>query len=249
MSFGNHAMPTELDPLTYDVLDQIARYRMGVPEALVHTPPFEGFSLKRMKRTLSELTTAREDCEALLASAPLYGERRYFYLTRAGEAAIGEPPEGQGTRRRGGALSEVAKVRAYAMLAFCCLAERPRQRLTPEEFRRTFPDYARPGMPLAYYADHPAKRLGYCRVDAGGPGRWDRIVERIQADIERHRQMPLFRDSIAKGTFELTLILATERKAERLRPLIEDEAQASNVPIHLHVIPDLVHLITPLPRI
>ncbi len=93
-------MPGELDPLTYDVLDHIARYRIGVPEALVRTPPFAALSLKRVKRTLHALTEG--EGEVLLASAPLYGDHRYFYLTRAGEAVIGEPDAGQGKHRKAG---------------------------------------------------------------------------------------------------------------------------------------------------
>ncbi len=157
-------MPGEIDPLTYDVLDHIARYRIGVPEALARTHPFAALSLRRIKRTLHALTEG--EGEVLLASAPLYGDYRYFYLTRAGETAIGEPDAGQGTHRKAGALSEVAKVRAYGVLAFCCLSEHPRQRLTPDEFRRTFPTHHRPGLPMSYYADYEAKRLGPRRVTA-----------------------------------------------------------------------------------
>jgi hypothetical protein len=239
-------MTRELDPTTYDVLDHIARYRIGVPEALIKTPPFADYSPARAKRTLRALSEA--EGEPLLASAPLFGDHRYFYLTRAGEAAIGEPPEEQGSRRRAGALSEIAKVRAYGVLAFCCLSDRPRQRLTLEEFRRNFPEHHRPGLPMAYYADYEAKRLGFVRVDAGGRGRWDRIAEKLREDIERHREMPAFRGSIAAGTFELALVTATERKAERLRPLFEEEARASGVPIRVHVLPELLDLIAPLPR-
>lgn len=239
-------MTRELDPATYDVLDHIARYRIGVPEALVATPPFAEFSVARATRTLRALSEAAE--EPLLASAPLFGDRRYFYLTRAGEAAIGEAEPGQGSRRRAGALSEIAKVRAYAVLAFCCLSGTPRQRLTAEEFRRTFPEHHRPGLPRGYYADHEAKRLGFVRVDAGGRGRWDRIAEKIREDVERHRAMPAFRDYVAAGSFELTLVTATERKAERLRPLFEEEGRSFGVPLRVHVVPELLDLIAPRPR-
>lgn len=239
-------MTRELDPTTYDVLDHIARYRIGVPEALVTTPPFAEFSPGRMARTLRALSESTE--EPLLASAPLFGDRRYFYLTRTGESAIGEPAEGRAERRRAGALSEIAKVRAYAVLAFCCLSERPRQRLTAEEFRRNFPEHHRPGLPMGYYADHEARRLGFVRVDAGGRGRWDRIAEKVREDIERHREMPAFRDSIAAGSFELTLVTATQRKAERLRPLLEEAGHPSGVPLRVHVVPGLIDLIAPPPR-
>jgi hypothetical protein len=239
-------MPGELDPLTYDVLDHIARYRIGVPEALVRTPPFAALSLKRVKRTLHALTEG--EGEVLLASAPLYGDHRYFFLTRAGEAVIGEPDAGYGRHRKAGALSEVAKVRAYGVLAFCCLSEHPKQRLTPDEFRRSFPNHHRPGLPMSYYADHATRRLGFIRVDTGSGGRWDRVAARIREDAERHGEIPAFRDSIAAGAFELALVTATDRKAERLRPLFEEETRMSGVPVRVHAVPRLIDLIAPLPR-
>jgi hypothetical protein len=240
-------MTEALDPLTYDVLDHIARYRIGVPEALVKTPPFADFSLKRVKRILHALTTADGDGAALLASAPLFANERYFYLTRAGETAIGEPEAGQGAHRRAGALSEVAKVRAYGVLAFCCLADRPRQRLTPEEFRQSFPGHHRFGLPMSYYADREARRLGFVRVDTGGGGRWDRIAQKVREDAERHRMIPAFRDAITAGTFELAVVSATERKAGRLRVLFEEEPLSGGLPVRVQAVPRLIELIAPPP--
>lgn len=253
-------MTRELDPTTYDVLDHVARYRIGVAEALVATPPFADVSPARMKRMLRALCEAPTPAPTsategpLLASAPLFGGRRYVYLTRAGRAAIGEAEvetraeAERGGRRRAGALSEIAKVRAYGVLAFCCLSDRPRQRLTAEEFRRNFPEHHRPGLPMGYYADHQARRLGFVRVDAGGRGRWDRIAERVREDLRRHRERPAFRASIAAGAFELALVTATRRKAERLWPIFGEESRASGVPIHVHVAPELLELIAPPPR-
>lgn len=240
-------MTEALDPLTYDVLDHIARYRIGVPEALVTTPPFARFSIRRVGRTLHALTASDGDEAALLASAPLFGDRRYFYLTRAGEAAIGEPEAGQGGHRRAGALSEVAKVRAYGVLAFCCLCDCPRQRLTPEEFRQSFPGHHRFGLPMSYYANREARRLGFVRVDTGGGGRWDRIAQKIREDGERHRMIPAFRDAIAAGTFELAVVTATERKAERLRSLFEEEPLPGALPLRVQPVPRLIDLIAPPP--
>lgn len=244
-------MTRELDPTTYDVLDHVARYRLGVPEALAATPPFAGSSARRARRLMQALA---EGDAPLLASAPLFGPRRYYYLTRAGEAAVAGPDgdeeaEKEGAaRRKGGALSEVAKVRAYGALAFCCLSGRPRQRLTPREFREAFPEHHRAGMPTSYYVDREAKRLGFVRVDAGGEGRWDRVVEKVRRDLERHRASAAFRDSIAAGAFEMTLVAPTERKAGRLRPALEEEGRASGVPVGVHVVPELVELIAPPPR-
>jgi hypothetical protein len=234
----------EFDPLSYDVLDHVARYRMGVVEALLRLPSCAGFSPKGLRRRLRDLGGAG----GLLGSAPLYGDLRYFYLTAAGEQALGNDPAGQGAARRHGPLSEVAKVRAYGLVAFCCLADRARQRLTAAEFRQHFPAHHRPGLPMGYYADHGAGTLGFARVDAGGQGRWERLVDRVRDDIERHRAIPAFRASIDSGTFELAVVTATERKAERLREPLGECSRASGVPVLVHVVPDLIQLVAPPPR-
>ena len=243
-SGSDDAATPGLDPLTYDVLDHVARYRMGVIEALLRLPSCAGLSPKGMRRTLRRLA----DAEKLLASAPLFGNKRYFYLTTKGEAALGIEPAGQGSERRAGPLSEVAKVRAYALVSFCCLADRPRQRLTAAEFKQHFAAYHRPGLPMSYYADYEAGTFGFARVDAGGQGRWERLVGRVRDDAERHRAIPAFRAGIDQGRFELAVITPSERKAERLREVLGEIARATGTSIIVHAVPDLIHLVAPLPR-
>jgi hypothetical protein len=244
MSSGSETEASGLDPLTYDVLDHVARYRIGVVEALLRLPSSAGMSAKGMRRTLRRIV---ED-EKLLASAPLFGQHRYVYLTKAGEAALRIEAAEQGGDRREGPLSEPAKVRAFAFVSFCCLSDRPRQRLTPKEFREHFAAHHRPGLPMGYYADYEAGKLGFTRIDAGGQGRWERLLGRVRDDVDRHRDIPAFRASIEAGTFELAVITPTERKAERLREPLGEMARATGTSILVQAVPDLIHLIAPPPR-
>lgn len=233
-------MPTGLDPLDFDVLDHIARYKLGVPESVARLPSFEGLTPGRAKSTLKRLRG-----EGYLKEAALYGDRKYDYLTPEGAAAIDLPLAGREAERLGKPLTEEPKVRAYAVLAFCCLSDRPRQRLTHDEFNQLFPEHDRLGLPLSYYADHEATRLGFVRVDNGGHGRWDRVVERVRSDVERHREALAFRDAIRRGNLEVTLVTATEQKAGRLRTAFAEGEAFTAVPVRVHVVPDLIELIAP----
>lgn len=230
----------ELDPLDFDVLDHVARYKMGVPESVARLPSLEGWTPGRVKSTLKRLRG-----EGYLKGSPLYGDRSYDYLTREGAMALDLPLDGRDADRLGQPLAEVPKVRAYAVLAYCCLAERPRQRLTPDEFKRLFAGHDSTGLPLSYYADHEAKKLGFVRVDTGGHGRWDRVVERVRSDVERHLESDAFRESIGSGSLEVTLVTATEQKAGRLRAALAAGEAFAAVPVRVHVVPELVELIAP----
>lgn len=230
----------QLDPLDFDVLDHVARYKMGVPESVARLPSLEGWTPGRVKNTLKRLRG-----EGYLKTAPLYGDRTYDHLTREGAEALDLPLEGRDAERLGQPLAEVPKVRAYAVLAFCCLSTRARQRLTPDEFKQFFAEHDRPGLPLSYYADHEAKKLGFVRVDTGGRGRWDRVVERVRTDVERHQESDAFRESIGSEGLEVTLVTATEQKAGRLRAAFAEGEAFAAVTILVHVVPELVDLIAP----
>ncbi|MBA3314344.1 MAG: hypothetical protein H0T47_13790, partial [Planctomycetaceae bacterium] len=147
----------------------------------------------------------------LIRSAWLYQGVRYWSLTPTGAAHCGLDPE------RAGRLSESAKLRAFALLQFCCLGEEPRRRLNTAELIGTFPDLPSSGLPGGYYFD-PAGggRMGLARLDAHRQGRWDRSLQSLREDIDRHWRQPGFRRLIQAARFEITLLTIFPEKASRL---------------------------------
>lgn len=104
-----------------------------------------------------------------MTSATLHLVSRYRFLTTAGATRCGLDES------RSGPLSEKAKLRACALLLFCCLADKPRHRLTTNELSQQFSVLHRPGIPGTYYFDPNGKGcIGLARIDAGHHGRWDR---------------------------------------------------------------------------
>lgn len=120
-----HDIPqTELVPAeaTEAVLNHLARYRLTVFAALERLPEFSAAGPRQIKNVL-------RDCQrqTLVGSAPLHHGAKYWYLGTAGAKRCGL------SEQRCGFLSEPAKLRALAMLRFCCLSDRPRHRLTAED--------------------------------------------------------------------------------------------------------------------
>ena len=137
--------------------------------------------------------------------------------------------------------------RRYAMLQFCCGSPR-RNKLTSDELRARFPVLVRFGSCHNYYIAESGSqpRLGFLRVDLCGPGRWDRIVSKTLGDIHWHSSVPLIRELLACGSFEVTVITAELAKAERIRERLLGK-QLLGVPARVATFPELARLITTTP--
>ena len=228
-------------PAQQTVLEHIERYRMTVLPALQSLPGLKHFGRKRLAALLREMRRAGD-----VGQGQLYHHQRYFFLTRTRQQMKG-PDSRNGAKTRTGPLSETAKIRNYALLAFCCLNGTHRRRLTQDELQTLL--IYRPGLPLNYYVDtsRSPPRLGFVRVDTGGRGRWDRIAARCSADLESHAQHLGFQSFIERDAFEITLLTALPQKAERLREFITSEHSETASLVRIVVFPELLNLIAPPP--
>lgn len=233
MALPTHPLPTSAAALTA-VLQQIARYRLAVFASLRTERVFADVGPRATKQVLRDAQQ-----RGWIASATLHHQARYWRLTAAGAAEIGV------TSPRSEPLSEPAKLRAYALLAFCRLSDRPRVRLTADELNRHFPDPLRDGMPTGYYlAPQGPGCLGLARVDAGRRGRWDRIVESLREDIDAHCRLTGFRPLIASGRFELTVLTVFPQKARRIQAALAAHRDAQRIRVQAVALPQLLPLLT-----
>jgi hypothetical protein len=222
------------DPETVDaVLGQIARYRLSTFAGMAQLPEFIHKSPRYLRRVLRDCRAAR-----LLSSAALHSGMRYWFLTPAGAVRCGLDES------RSGPLSETAKLRAYAMLLFCCLSDSPRYRLNANELQERFSVLHRPGMPGTYYFDPTGTgRIGLARIDAGHQGRWDRVVQSVREDISLHTKLPGFRQLIAAHRFEITVLTVLPVKAERTASVLKSLPEVKHVPVHVVAQPELLPLL------
>lgn len=235
----NH-VPSTAARLETDIVDQITRYKMTTLQAATTLPSARRVGRRRIVGLLNWLCSQKR-----ISAAPLFHQRRYFHLP-----IHPSDVEFDSIRRKRGALSEEAKIRNYAMLAFCCLGKAKRHRLTAPELAQYLPEFKRLGMPLNYYLDNSTKtpRLGFIRVDTGGRGRWDRILEKLRADVRLHASQAEFRNLIQQDAFEVTLITTRPQKARRLAESLNVKPEAQMVRVYIAVVPELLPLIAPVPQ-
>lgn len=226
------------------VLEHLARHRMTVLAAVQQMPEFKRLGRKRTAAFLHQLCRSRE-----LGTAPLYRNRRYFFLGSHSFDRVASVWSKSVNVDRYGPLSELAKIKNYAILVFCCLSGHRRQRLTPADFDKCFPNLCRPGLSMNYYVDTsgPQPRLGFIRVDTGGRGRWDRVLAKCLHDVTTHEVVPGFRPFIARQAFEITLITPLPHKARRIAETVRamDDPRANLIKVS--AMPELLNLIAPPP--
>jgi hypothetical protein len=222
--------------------EHLLRYRMTVLAAVQQMPEFKAFGRKRTAAILHQLCRSRD-----FGHAPLYRNRRYFFLAARGSKTVANQSPSGSPDDQCGPLSELAKIKNYAMLAFCCLGRQPRHRLNRTDFDRCFPDLTRPGLPMNYYVDtsQSQPRLGFLRVDAGGRGRWDRVLAKCRHDVEAHCAQDGFRRFINRNAFEITVITALPQKARRLAESIGTLRDGRVRMIRVSAMPELLNLIAP----
>ena len=217
------------------LLGHVARYRITVVEALRTLPEL---SRMRPRRIHDLLRRCRR--EGRIDSAPLHQGARYWHLAPAGAQRCGLDES------RSGPLREAAKLRAYAMLRFCCLSKQFRYRLTAEELQQNFPTLYRPGLPCGYYFDPTGDgQVGLLRVDTSGRGRWDRTVQSLRHDIASHVLHAGFRQLVRVGRFQVTLVTVLPQKAARVREALDRFRDTRRVPVHVIAMPELLPLIAP----
>lgn len=228
-------MTAPLDPERVRLaLGHVARYRLTTPEAV------RTLAALRLRTNATAVAFLRALVgDGRLGEAPLDRHGRYFYLTERGaREVIAGTLDGHS-----GPLSEPAKARAFALLAFCRLSGADRERLSPDDLRRAVPALDTGGMPTTFYAtrSESARTLGFARPDTGGFGRWDRVLAKLADDVRRLSADPGLQPLIASRAFEVTLITATPEKADRLRTAFSETARAS-IPVHVVAVPRLIAL-------
>lgn len=218
---------------TAPLLEHLARYRLTVFAAIRRLPHFAGWSDKEINALLRACQRQR-----LIGWAPLCPGARYWHVDLAGARRWGLPEQ------RSGPLSEPAKLRSYARLRFCCLSESPRHLLTATELEQHFPTLHRPGLPCGYCFDPTdAGGLRFVRVDAAGHSRWDRVIQSLRQDISTHCLHAGFRQLVAVGRFQVTLITPLPQKAVRISAALTALPDVRRIPVEVIAMPELLPLI------
>jgi len=221
------------------IVNHLKMYRITVPDALDRIASLSSIAPRTIRCQLHALVD-----RGIVGKGSLYGTRPYYYLIRHPT----EPNQPDTNRPApSGPPSEQAKLRSYAMLAFCCLTNTLRIKLSSAEIAALCPQLSHPGLPSGYYREligHSPK-LGLACIDSSARGRWDRIVAKLQKHVYTHTGHATLRERIHRGLFEFTIITALPQKAARISAALADLEHLRGVVVRICVIPELLHLIAP----
>lgn len=144
-------------------------------------------------------------------------------------------------------LSVTSLARALGVLTFCH-GSKSRSLVTTPEMEAYFPKLFRHGLPAGHYVDASPQstRLGNVSVDAGR-SKITRIVARTQRRIQKYERQEGFRELIRKGDFELTWIVPTHPKQQRLAEAIQP-LTGSGVHLKVIAIPELLNIVAHIPQ-
>lgn len=237
------------------ILRHVLRYRLTTPRILACSGILE----------ISEAATAdrlqRLVSLGLLASAPLitgYDEPKYFHLTETAALSLGQ----------GAAVAEPLKVDAraewFAVATFCCCGDTVRELFTKEEFQTQFKHLWFVGQPVRYYlepGDDGVVRLAFIKVDTGGPGQWERLIDSCQHFL-RQRITPekvakVFRDKVSayaamleQGRFQISVLTALPDKQRAIALELERRRLKEQPvpPIKAYVVPEFLEVLYPRPH-
>lgn len=180
------------------VMQQVSRYRITTAPAVEHAV-FDGSD--------SQAQTALDTlCQRNALTAFTYDAERdvVFYF------APDDEPHDLGT------LEE-----RYGILALCCLHGGERTRLTPDEFRGTFPEFAS-GRGIdadkqSYLLDHTAHHPRLARVLLDSNAQTRNIIRKCQRQLSQMRRLPAFGPMFDQRLFVLALLTAEAEKAAAIQ--------------------------------
>lgn len=190
----------------YEIIQHLLRYRLTTREVL-HRLFFSDSELNAVTKV-----TSRLDQHGFINKHELYPSRSYFTLGKEGARLVGLSP------RKCKPLGGQALPTEFGTLMFCCGAAEQRERLLVSDILARNPDLVHRHIDSShYYLDHDGQsvRLGYIRVDLGGPP--DHVARKCEKDIGRRYQIPAFRDLIDGDRFMISVITASEEKKGFIR--------------------------------
>jgi hypothetical protein len=215
----------------YEVLQHLLRYRITTREVLQKLF-FPGSELNAATKVTSRLVE-----HGYLNRYELYKPRSYFTLGPRAARLLGI------SANKTEGLGPTILAREYAVFAFCCCSEPPRQRLTVSEIRLRHSQYLQRKIDCShYYLDNDGEttRLAYIHVDRGHG--MDYIVRTCRDQLQARYAHRPYADLIDNDRFMIAIITALQEKVS----LIEEALSRHDWPIRfrVEVVPDLIYLIS-----
>lgn len=248
-------MVARLNAADRAVLEHVVRYRLTTATILAALDEPNG-SIDESRATLDRLTASgwlwRQSLVPYNKSIDSYQLSKTAANKLQCSPMLAEP------------MHRDARIECFAIAQFCCGGGAFRRLFTRDEFVRSFASLWYPGQPTRYYLDSTnskSPKLAFLKVDHGGAGRWDRLIDSCQrflrqrSDIRRvaphHRpQTEAFASLVNKGRFQISVLTALPDKQRAIEIEVERRrARGEPVPpLKVSVVEGLLELIVAPPR-
>lgn len=224
-------MPSlELTARDRRILDHVRRYRITTNEVLLRDFVPSADALKTVLKRL---------VGPCLQSRPLGLRRRVYYqLTNAAAKQLGEPVE---VARP---LGLQALSRAYAVLAFCRLANTTRERLDRHELRADFPELVEANLTKQadYYIDEWQEKACLARIVIDQGTEHTALIRKCRRIIrDCSKKVSGFAQAADADEFAFAIITAERTKQNAIRDALA--RSPLGVPVRLHTVPELTELL------
>ncbi len=237
------------------VLRHVWRYRLTTPRILSESGTLDRADLATAEAELQRLASI-----GLLHAAPLITgceEPIYYRLSETAAQALGQDPI------IAKALKTDARAEWYATALFCCCGNVVRELFTREEFQTKFTHLWFVGQPVRYYlepGEDGVVRLAFIKVDTGGPGQWERLIDSCERFIHQRitpdKVAKQFREKVAayatmvrENRFQISVLTAMPEKQRAIALELERrKLKGQSVPpIKGYAVPELFDLLHPRP--
>ena len=215
----------------YEILQHLGRYHITTREVL-HRLFFSDSEENAVTKVTSRLTL-----HGFLNRYELYFPRTYFTLGPQATLLLGATP------KKCHELGPQALIREFGTLAYCCLSQESRTRLTVSEIRERHPQLLQHGFDSShYYLDNDGEttRLAHIRVDYGGG--LEHIVRKCHDEIETRYESAVFKQIIDNDRFLVAIVTAHQDKVNAIHEAVKRQKWPCR--FRIEAVPDLANLIT-----
>ncbi len=229
-------MTTKLTGRDYEILQHLLRYRIATRE-MFHRALFAKVSRNAVTKVVTRLVA-----NGWLNRHPFLVASCYFTLSKKAALLFGTPEV---------AIEQPIPPRQmiveYAVAAYCCLGEKPRQLLTVEEIERDYPQLVFDQLDSQkYYLDagFRPELLGQIIVDDGAPPQV--FLERCRQDVSARVKRATVRKLVQGGGYRLTILTAVAEKASVFRSGLKKLEWPEGLRTEIVVIPNLINAVANL---
>lgn len=195
------------DPSREAILARIQRFGLTTADD-VHRHVCNAVSLNAVRKMLGKYVET-----GWLNAYPLPEREKYYVAGKAAILEYGLDP------RKSSAFGPLALPTRIGILLYC--SRHPVIKPSPDEFKRQFTDFCRPGLSVINYVFETGERfrIGWLIVDHGAEPK--RVLSKVRDVVRERKQLPAFKAAMLKEEFFVAVIAPSEGRSAHLQRMYQ----------------------------